>query len=77
MVPWAYQKKLAGYTPGCPLYIRPIYILYISTQGVVTGPPKNEKSRPMLPKSRNLAQPTNGSRSLRFCVCLSHICFSI
>ena len=27
--------------------------------------------------SRNLAQTTNGSRSLRFCVCRSHICFSI
>ena len=38
--------------------------------GVVNGPLKNEKSRQILPKSRNLA-------SLRFCVCRSHICFSI
>ena len=45
--------------------------------GVVIGPLKNEKSRQILPKSRNLAQPSNGSRSLRFCVCRSHICFSI
>ena len=43
--------------------------------GVVNGPPKN--SRQILSKSRNLAEPTNGSRSLRFCVCRSHICFSI
>ena len=42
----------------------------------MNGPPKNE-SRQILPKSRNLAQPANGSRSLRFCVCRSHICFSI
>ena len=46
--------------------------------GVVNGPLKSEKSRQnSIPKSRNLAQPTNGSRSLRFCVCRSHICFSI
>ena len=45
--------------------------------GVVNGPLKNETSRQILPKSRNLAQPINGSRSLRFCVCRSHICFSI
>ena len=45
--------------------------------GVVNGPLKNKKSRQILPKSRNLAQPSNGSRSLRFCVCRSHICFSI
>ena len=38
---------------------------------------ENEKSRQILPKSRNLAQATHGSRSLRFCVCRSHICFSI
>ena len=38
---------------------------------------KNEKSRQILPKSQNLAQPTNGSCSLRFCVCRSYICFSI
>ena len=44
---------------------------------VVNGPLKNEKSRQILPKSRNLAQPNNGSQSLRFCVCRSHICFSI
>ena len=47
------------------------------TIGVVNSPLKNEKSRQILPKSRNLAQPTNGSQSLRFCVCRSHICFSI
>ena len=34
-------------------------------------------SRQILSKSRNLAEPTNGSRSLRFCVCQSQICFSI
>ena len=45
--------------------------------GVVNGPLKNEKSQQIPPKSRNLAQPTNGSRSLRFCVCQSYICFSI
>ena len=45
--------------------------------GVVNGPLKNEKSRQILPKSRNIAQPPKGSRSLRFCVCQSHICFSI
>ena len=45
--------------------------------GVVNGPLKNEKSWQILPKSRNLAQPTNGSQSFRFCVCWSHICFSI
>ena len=45
---------------------------------MVNGPLKNKKSaRKILPKSRNLAQPGNGSRSLRFCVCRSHICFSI
>ena len=38
---------------------------------------ENKKSRQILPKSRNLAQPTNGSQSLRFCVYRSHICFSI
>ena len=43
----------------------------------MNGPLKNGKSRQILPKSRNLAQPTNGSRNLRFCVCWSHICFSI
>ena len=47
------------------------------TIGVVNSPLKNEKSWQILPKSRNLAQPTNGSQSLRFCVCRSHICFSI
>ena len=41
------------------------------------GPLQNEKSQQILPKSRNLAQPSNGSRSLRFCACRSHICFSI
>ena len=35
------------------------------------------ESRQILPKSRNFAQLTNGSRSLRFCVCRSHISFSI
>ena len=45
--------------------------------GVVNGPMKNEKSRQILSKSRNLAQPSNGSRSLRFCICQSYICFSI
>ena len=44
---------------------------------MVNGPLKNEESRQGLPNSRNLAKPTNGSRSLRFCVCRSHICFSI
>ena len=43
----------------------------------MSGPLKNEKSRQILPKSRNLAQPTIGSRILRFCVCRPHICFSI
>ena len=43
----------------------------------MNGPLKNEKSRQILPQSQNLAQPTNGSRNLRFCVCQSHICFSI
>ena len=43
----------------------------------MNGPLKNEKSRQILLKSRNLAQPTIGSRILRFCVCRSHICFSI
>ena len=43
----------------------------------MNGPLKNEKSRQILPKSRNLTQPTNGSRSLRFCVCRPHICLSI
>ena len=47
------------------------------TVGGVNGPLKNEKSRQILPKSRNLTQPTYGSWSLRFCVCRSHICFSI
>ena len=50
---------------------------WISLLGVVNGPLKNEKSWQNLPKSRNFAQPTNGSRSLRFCVCRSHTCFSI
>ena len=48
--------------------------------GVVNGPLKNEKTRQILPKSRNLAQPTNGpnvSQSLRFCAWRSHICFSV
>ena len=45
--------------------------------GVVNGPLKNEKSRQILPKSRSITQPSNGSRSLRFCVCWSHIYFSI
>ena len=44
---------------------------------MVNGPLKNEKSRQILPKSQNLTEPTNGSWSLRFCVCESHICFSI
>ena len=43
----------------------------------MNGPLKNEKSWQILPKSQNLAQPTNGSPSLRFCVGWSHICFSI
>ena len=30
----------------------------------MNGPLKNEKSRQILPKSQNLAQPTNGSQSL-------------
>ena len=45
--------------------------------GVVNDPLKNEKSQQILPKSRNIAQPPKGSRSLRFCICQSHICFSI
>ena len=35
------------------------------------------ESQQILSKSRNLTEPTNGSRSLRFCACRSHICFSI
>ena len=31
----------------------------------------------ILPKSWSLAQPSNGSQSLRYYVCWSHICFSI
>ena len=34
-------------------------------------------SQQILPKSWNLAQHSNGSQSLSFCVCQSHICFSI
>ena len=48
-----------------------------ASQGMVNGPLKNDKSRQILLKSWNLAQPSNGSRNLRFCVCRSHICFSI
>ena len=44
--------------------------------GVVNGLLKNEKSRQILPKSRNLAQPTNGSRSLTFRICRSHILYA-
>ena len=44
---------------------------FYSTSRVVNGPLKNEKSQQILLKSRNLAQPTNGSQSLRFCVCQS------
>ena len=40
-----------------------------SVAKVVNGPPKNKKSRQILPKSRNLAH-GNG-------VCRSHVCFSI
>ena len=50
-----------------------VFTLY----GVMNGPLKIKKSQHTLPKARNLAEPTNGSRSLRFCVCWSHICFSI
>ena len=39
----------------------------------MNGPLKNEKFRQILPKSRNLTQPTNGSQSLRFCVCQSQL----
>ena len=64
-----------------PQVVRERSIVYqtckLRVLGVVNGPLKNEKSRQILSKSRNLAQPTNGSRSLRFCVCRSHICFSI
>ena len=49
----------------------------VSPRRVVNSPLKNEKSRQILLKSRNLAQPTNGSRNIRFCVYRSHICFSI
>ena len=49
----------------------------MSLVGVVNGPLKIEKSLQILPKSQNLAQPSNGSWSLAFCVCRSHICFSI
>ena len=49
----------------------------LSLYGVVNNPLKNKKSLQILPKSWNLAQPTNGSQSLRFCFCRSHICFSI
>ena len=40
-------------------------------KGVVNRPLKIEKSRQILPKSRTLAQHSNGSWSLRFCVDLS------
>ena len=51
--------------------------LSLCFEGVVNGLLKNGKSRQILIKSRNLAQPPKGFRSLRFCVCRSHICFSI
>ena len=38
---------------------------------------ENWESRQILPKSQNLAELSNGFRSPRFCVCRSHICFSI
>ena len=44
---------------------------------MVSGPLKNKKSLQILLKSWNLAEPSNGSQSLKFCVCWSHICFSI
>ena len=44
---------------------------------MVNGPLKNEKFQQILPKSWKITQLTNGSRSLRFCVCRSNICFSI
>ena len=61
------------------IFIFVFLVFFIDTNiiGAVNGPLKNEKSRQILPKSQNLAQLTNGSRSLRFCVCRSHICFSI
>ena len=43
----------------------------------MNGPLKNEKSWQILPKSLNLTQPTYGSRSLKICVCQSHIYFFI
>ena len=43
--------------------------------GVVNGPPK--KSQQILSNSQNLLEFTNGSWSLRFCVCRSHTCFSV
>ena len=40
-------------------------------EGLVNGPLKNEKSRQILAKSRNLAQPTNGSQIL--CLSVTYI----
>ena len=59
-----------------PQVVRERSIVYqtckLRVLGVVNGPLKNEKSRQILSKSQNLAQPTNGSRSLRF-VSVGHI----
>ena len=43
----------------------------------MNGPLENEKSQQILPKSRNLTQPTQGSWSLTVCICRSHVCFSM
>ena len=43
------------------------HILNFIIWGMVNGPLKNGKSWQILPKSWNLAEPTNGSWSLRFC----------
>ena len=46
---------------------------------VVNGPLKNRSlgKFEFCPSLGISAQPTSGSRNLRFCVCRSHICFSI
>ena len=45
------------------------------TLGVVNGPPKIESLGKFYPSLvQNLPELSNGSRSLRFCVCWSHIC---
>ena len=50
---------------------------HVWRENVASYQNKQKESRQILPKSRSLAQPTNGSRSLRFYVCRSHFRFSI